>query len=414
MESRKLSPIRIRKPVGKSSSLIQDIIGFLNENYDIRVNSFDPNRSIIVSKTKTYQFPPSFDDISLHLSESGIAHSDTLLRKILRSPNQVNTYNPITDYFSSLKGRYEGTSHIDLMASYLAARDFGDQEEGYYQKRMIRLLRKWLVATVACALDNHPNEAALGFIQREEGVGKTYLTRFLVPETLTDYYIISQASSQNFILQEAFAKNLILNFDELVGINSRSADEFKKVMSGNQVRIKHYRDPFPMTVNRIASAVFTTNRNEELGGFISPEMGSRRFACIELDGINQEYSSKVNIDQVWAEAVMLMDQEAFEFRFLMDDFNEFNSYNERYREQTTALRLIEAYYIKPETSSEGEFLQPQQILQELTRNRLIPSSDKPLVSSQKIGEALRQLKFDRKIIRIPNLGPRYVYHVKKV
>lgn len=414
MEPRKLTPLKTVKPSGKSGSQIQEIINFLNENYDIRVNCFDPSRSQIKSKKIKYVYPPSFDDISLHCTDSGIPVSDTILRKILRSPNQVKTYNPITEYFESLRKQYKGESHMDLLLSHLTARDFGDKEDGYYQARMVRIVRKWLVATVACALGKHPNEVALGFIQREEGVGKTFLTSFLVPDPLKEYYIKSQTREKNFIIEDAFAKNLIVNFDELVGLTNRTADEFKKVMSDRFVVVKHYRDPFPMSAPRIASAMFTQNHNEEMGGFLTPSMGTRRFACIELDGIDQSYSTKVDLEQLWAEAVMLMDQEAFDYKFMMEDFQEFKIYNDRYREQTTALRMIETYYLKPTTEEEGEYLQPQQILQDMVKSKLIPAGDRPNVTSQKIGEALRQLKFERKSIRLPGIGTRYAYHVMRV
>ena len=414
MEPRKLTPLQTRKPSGKFLSQIQEIIGFLNENYDIRVNCFDPSRSVITSKKKEYLFPPSFDDISLHCTDSGMTVSDSILRKILRSPNQVKTFNPIREYFEKLQGQYKGISHIDILTSHLTARDFGDQEEGYYQARMVRIIRKWLVATVACAMGKHPNQAALGFIQREEGVGKTYLTRFLVPDPLKEFYVVSQNPNHNFLLEDAFAKNLIVNFDELVGINNRTADAFKQVISDRLVVVKHFREPFPMTVPRIASAMFTENHNEELGGFLTPSMGTRRFACIELDGINHAYSSKVDLDQLWAEAVMLMDQEAFEYQFLHDDYKDFKQYNERYRVQTSTLRLIESYYTKPMSEEEGEFLQPTQMLQEMLKLRLIPASERPFVTAQKIGEALTQLKFERKGVRFPGIGVRQAYHVMKV
>ena len=414
MEPRKLTPLKTIRPAGKGSSQIQEIICFLNENYDIRVNCFDPSRSQIKSKKKQYAYPPSFDDISLHCTDAGISVGDTILRKILRSPNQVSTYNPITEYFESLRKQYKGESHIDLLLSHLTARDFGDKEEGYYQARMNRIVRKWLVATVACALGKHPNEVALGFIQREEGVGKTYLTRFLVPDPLKEFYVVSQNPSKNFVMEDAFAKNLVVNFDELVGISNRTADDFKQTLSAQFLTVKHYRDPYPMTVPRIGSAMFTSNRTEELGGFITANMGTRRFACIELDGIDQHYSTKVNLDQLWAEAVMLLDQEAFDYKFLVEDFLEFKTYNNRYREQTSALRLIETYFQKPTTEEEGEWLQPQQILQEMVKSRLIPAGDRPFVTSQKIGEALKQLNFDRKSIRLPGIGTRYAYHVMRV
>lgn len=413
-EIRRLSPISKRPTNSKSASQIQDLIGFLNENYDIKINSFDPSKSIIKSKKKDYVFTPSFDDISLHLTDAGVTHSDTILRKILRSPNQMTTYNPIVEYFEGLKGQYKGKSHIDLLCEHLSARDFGDKDERYYQDRLIRILRKWLAAAVACALGKHPNETALGFIQKDEGIGKTYLTKFLVPDALIDYYIQSERQSNVFDISEVFSKNLIVNFDEMVGITNRTAEEFKKVLSDSHILVKHPRDPFPINLQRLASATFTTNYNEEMGGFLTQSLGYRRFASIELEGIDQSYSKKVDVDQIWAEAYSLVNMDGFEFRFTMDDFEEFKEYNARYIKKTSALRLIEMYYTPTESEEEGSYMQAQDIARDLIRSKRVSSEDRKFINAQEIGQALTSLGFLKKSIRIPGKGTRYMYHVKKL
>ena len=81
---------------------VAEVKGFLKEHYEIKINEFDPSKSFIRSKTKVYFGPVTFNDISLHLLEEEIIVSDSVLRKILHSPNQIATYNPIAEYFSSL------------------------------------------------------------------------------------------------------------------------------------------------------------------------------------------------------------------------------------------------------------------------------------------------------------------------
>jgi predicted P-loop ATPase len=408
-ETRKLSPLQIKKSE-TALNKIQEVIRFLNEQYEIRINCFDPTKSMIRSLQKDYSFPPSFDDISLHLAGEGFSINDTILKKILRSPNQMTTYNPIHDYLEGLKGKYGGESHIDLLASHLVARDFGDQEPGYYQDRLRRILRRWLVATAACALGVKPNDVALGFLQLEEGSGKTFLTRFLVPAILKDFYLISQRAQAVFNMEEAFTRNLIVNFDELVGINNRSADEFKKVLSDSDILVKIPRDPFPKVMPRMASAMFTTNRVAELGGFLTEHLGYRRFACLELSSIDQSYSQKVNVDQIWAEAVMLMNQDSFHYVFTMEDYESFRQYNLRYQVETLAMKYLKLYVDHPDEES-GEWLSAGEILQRLNHKKFISSEDRMKMSREKLGEALRTLKFDRRNIRQGNIGPRYCYHV---
>ncbi len=404
-----LSPLQIKKSENALNK-IQEVIRFLNEQYEIRINCFDPTKSVIRSLHRQYPYPPSFDDISLHLAGEGFAINDSMLRKILRSPNQMTTYNPIHDYLNGLKGQYSGESQIDLLCSHLSARDFGDREPGFYQERLRSILRRWLVASVACALGIRPNDVALGFLQQEEGSGKTYLTRFLVPPSLREFYLISQRSQTVFNLQDAFARNLIVNFDELVGINNRTADEFKKVLSDQEILVRLPRDPFPKTMPRMASAMFTTNRVAELGGFLTQNLGYRRFACLELSAIDQGYSSKINVDQLWAEAVMLLGQDSFLYTFTQEDYESFKLYNLRYQVETLSMKYIKLYVMQPEGET-GEWLTAGDILHRLMEKRYIRSEDRSRLSREKMGEALRVLKYDRRSIRLPGQGPRYCYHV---
>lgn len=408
-ELRKISPLQIRKSEA-SLNKIQEVIRFLNEQYEIRINCFDHTKSMIRSLQKDYSYPPSFDDISLHVAGEGFSINDTILKKILRSPNQMTTYNPIHDYLNGLKGKYLGESHIDLLASHLTARDFGDQEPGYYQDRLRKILRRWLVATAACALGIKPNDVALGFLQMEEGSGKTFLTRFLVPPVLKDFYLISQRAQTVFNLETAFTRNLIVNFDELVGISNRSADEFKKVLSDGEILVRNPRDPFPKTMPRIASAMFTTNRVAELGGFLTENLGYRRFACLELSSIDQSYSAKVNVDQIWAEAVMLLNQDSCNYIFTMEDFDSFRLYNLRYQVETLAMKYLKLFVTHPEDGS-GEWLASGEILKRLIEKKYVSSEDRIKLSREKLGEALRALKFERRSIRQTDIGPRYCYHV---
>jgi len=408
-ELRKITPLQIKKSEATLNK-IQEVIRFLNEQYEIRINCFDHTKSMIRSLQKQYSYPPSFDDISLHVAGEGFSINDTILKKILRSPNQMTTYNPIHDYLNSLRGKYAGESHIDLLASHLIARDFGDQQPGYYQDRLRKILRRWLAAAAACALGIKPNDVALGFLQMEEGSGKTYLTRFLVPPALRDFYLISQRAQTVFNLEAAFTRNLIVNFDELVGISNRSADEFKKVLSDGEILVRNPRDTFPKSMPRMASAMFTTNRVAELGGFLTENLGYRRFACLELSSIDQSYSGKVNVDQVWAEAVMLLNQDSCNYVFTLEDFESFRQYNLRYQVETLAMKYLKLFVSRPEEGS-GEWLASGEILKRLIDKKYVSSEDRIKLSREKLGEALRALKFERRSVRQSDVGPRYCYYV---
>jgi len=398
--------------VHKQTNLIKEdkltpIREFLNANFEIKVNCFDHTKSVIKSKKKIYPFPIKFNDISLELFQAGLTTSDNVLRKILSSPNQIKTYNPIIDYLESLKDTYNGFSHIDKLCTFFKARDFNDKDKNHYQERLNYYVKKWIVATAATSLNMYANPVALGFIHSEEGVGKTYFFDFIVPNELKDFYTIYDP--KKMIMNESFARHMVVLFDELVGINNRSSNTFKNVIQLQNINLKNSYDPFPVNYPRIGSAGFTTNRTPELGGFITQNLGYRRFGSIEIEDIDQSYSKEIDVDQIWAEAFVLINS-GFKYQFDMTDFKELKEYNKRYVIKTPAMMIIELNYRKPEKGEKGELLQPSEILQNLYRSRKIKSEHQEKITAETIGVALMHLKFERKMLRLDK-GPKYYYHV---
>lgn len=390
---------------------VAEVKEFLGEHYEIRVNEFDPSKSVIRPKTKLYANPVTFDDISLHLIEEGITVSDNILRKILRSPNQVATYNPIHEYFESLKGKYRGVSHIDLLMSHLTMREYPGKKKYYYQERMYRYMKKWFVATAACAMGIHRNDVAMGLVHSKEGIGKSYFfTEFIVPDQLRNL-VADPKEDGKFNLEESFARCFIVYFDELFGLNSRNEEEFKKVMRASEIDVYLPRETQPIRRPRIGSACFTSNKIPEKGGFLTSGMGYSRWLILELDKINQEYSKKVDVDQIWAEALLLIDQD-FDYTWSTTDWDEFEEHNQRYLKETTSMKYIKMYFDFPE-NGEGEWLQPKEILNMLISSKKLRREDQHKVSDVKLGEALCALNFDKRSVWKPG-GARNCYYVKLV
>lgn len=389
---------------------VAEVKEFLSDNYKIKVNEFDPNKSVVEPITKQYANPVTFDDISLHLLEEGISVSDTILKKILRSPNQMQTYNPIEDYFAELKGTYKGVSHIDLLMSHLTMREYPGKKKHYYQERMYRFMKKWFVATVACALGKHANDVAMGLIHAEEGIGKSYFFEFIVPEKLRNL-VADPKEDGKFNLEESFARNFFVYFDEMFGITRRNTEEYKKVMSASEIDVYLPREVHPIRRRRIGSACFSSNKIPEKGGFLTSSMGYRRWLILELELINHDYSKKVDVDQIWAEAFVLVEA-GYDYKWSMTEWNEFKEHNQRYLEETTSMKYIKLHFEMP-LNGEGTWLQPKEILNLLVTSKRLRREDQHKVSDVKLGEALSALNFQKQKRRKPE-GPRSCYYVKVV
>ncbi len=209
---------------------IQDIVDTINEAFVVRTSVLDPSKFSIESKDKTrYRYTPTMDTLYLYLKGIGKSISRTDLRILLRDQNYFDQENPAINYLDSIRGSFKGESHIDKLCDHITPRVFGEDPD-YYRERMNHLIRKWMVASVAQWIDRIPNSVALGFISMEEYIGKTFLTRFFLPESLEGYYVQPENDSR-FSLSDVFTRYLIVCFDDLVGINKGTAriEEFKSI-----------------------------------------------------------------------------------------------------------------------------------------------------------------------------------------
>jgi predicted P-loop ATPase len=237
-----------------SNDRVQLVKDFLELHYIIKINTFDTSKSYIEAKNKkSYKSEPSLDDISLHMESEGLRGCDSILKKIINSPNQINTFNPITDYINSLEGAWKGESHIDIFCNHIHARNFGDNSEDFYQLRFKTILKKWLAASIACSLNERQNDVMIGFIHADEGIGKTFALEFLLPNAIKEYYIKSDKDERFFNITTAFTRNFMVNFDEFVGISKTTAETVKKMLSSMEITINK---TFTQSIPRIGNAVF--------------------------------------------------------------------------------------------------------------------------------------------------------------
>jgi predicted P-loop ATPase len=137
-------------------------------------------------------------------------------------------------------------------------------------------------------------------------------------------------------------------------------------------------------------------------------MSYRRWLILELDSINRDYSIKVDVDQIWAEAVLLVSQD-FNYKWDSVDWNEFKEHNQRYLKETPSMQYIKTYFDIP-SNGEGSWMQPKEILNFLNANKKIRREDQHKISEVEIGMALTNLNFEKKHVRRSD-GVRSCYYV---
>ena len=382
---------------------------WLNANYIVRVNLLDRSK-VSLRPTKEcsfhYEHPVTEEDILLHAYADEVSIPRVLLKSLLASPNQMESFNPIHDYLESLRGKYKGPSQIDMLCSSLHT----PQDDDESKERASYLLRKWLIATAACALGIRQNDVALGLIGDKAGIGKTTFFEMLVPPCLKEYYQVAQKDERLFPLQNSFAQRFLLNFDEFAAICKHNEEQFKLYMSASEVEIRRPGSRYVEKVPRVASCCFTSNKNQRMGGFISkPDAGlMRRLAVIEVDSIDDN-RKRLDVDQLWAEAVMLLDG-GFDPTWTQQEYRQFVNENRQYVLETNALRLIRIHYRKPEEGEECKFMTAMEIVLQLKKEKKISSAIQQ-VNEVTVGQALTALGYKYYIRRFPGKSPYHGYDV---
>lgn len=393
-------------PAGRQGGRVSIAKAWLEENYAIRVNLLDPSRVYLEAREQNpikYEFPVTEADIYLHAQEDEISMSMSMLKQLLQSPNQIEAFNPITEYFESLRGKYKGPSQIDLLSRSLHVTGGGDNG------RAAKLLRKWLTATVACALGYRQNDVALGLVSSEAGIGKTTFFEEIVPPALKEYYQCVLKGDTSFLPTRGFATRLLLNFDEMAAVTSGTESQFKQLLSSSELTVRLRGSYRVETVPRVASACFTSNKTAAMGGFIrTVDQGMlRRLAVIEVDSID-DYRQQFDVDQLWAEAVLLLNNDDYEWT--QDEYRQFTRENLQYIEITNAMRLMKLYYRHPKDGDTPQFMTAGDIVLQLKHERKITSSLQR-IDEVSIGQALTALDYRRYVRRMEGRGPRWGYDV---
>ena len=94
---------------------------------------------------------------------------------------------------------------------------------------------------------------------------------------------------------DMFTSNLLIYFDEMIGLTKSTAEQFKNILSSQRINVSRR---FTTTKQRYASTCETSNKDAEHGSFLSSDMGTLRFAINHIHAIDWEYINNVHIDQI--------------------------------------------------------------------------------------------------------------------
>ena len=357
-----------------------------NANKFVLAQEYIKNHFIIRRNIVTQEYEckdinkPDFDsmnenNIFIKMQISGLNLSLNNLIALLKS-DFIQEYNPFTEYFKNLPVWDTKTDYISFLASFVKTAD---------RQRFDSHFKKWFVRVIACALvDGIFNKQAFILVHDKQNSGKSTFCRFLCPPTLNNY--IAENLSIDKDSRILLCRNLLINLDELSTLSKVEINSLKSLFSKDKINERLPYDRRNSILPRRCSFIGSTNQVE----FLNDETGSVRWLCFVIDEIDWDYSSKVNIDMVYAQAYYLF-KNGFQYDITALEVKENDEYNRQFLINTPEKELVNKF-IEPGTKENHEhFWTSTDVLLYITHI----TENKIKLSPVNIGKALKLCGFER-------------------
>ena len=355
--------------VGKT--IFDRTLKYLNAKYSLRFNTISLEFEIKRTSDKKWS-DLNLNSLFIELAQSGIDIPVNKLEILVRS-HLIDQYNPISEYFESLKN-WDGEDHIKKLCSYVKTND--DNAFLYH-------MEKWFTRAVLCALEKEKiNKHCLVLANTIQNSGKSTYLRFFIPRKLMNY--LSEDIGLDKDSRIKLCKNLIINLDELSILAKADINSLKAFISKTHI---NERLPYARKaeyLERICSFVGSTNKTD----FLTDESGSVRWIIFEVtEKINFNYSLEIDINKVWSQAYFnAFKRKGFNPELTLADISENERRNERFTQMTLEQEMINKFY-EPSDNLE-EFKTATEVMMDLSTQGI-------RLNHLKIGRALSSFKFPR-------------------
>lgn len=357
----------------KDSKLnIDDVELWLQTNYKIKRNTItrfyendgaelqtEDLNSIYISAKKT------FDKLSRDIF-------DTIIFS-----NFTPSYNPIKDYFESLK--WDKVERIQDLCKTITS-DTGDF--GY---RHI-LLQSWLLGIIESVYTNEPNILHL-ILAGKKNTGKSAFFKRLLPKKIENYLAFSQLDKGKDDELLMCQKLLILD-DEGSGKSKVDAKIIKRMLSAPYFDLREPYGKKNVTLRRIATLCSTSNETE----LLNDPTGNRRNIIFEItDKFDYKGYNELDKEQLFAQLVD-MHKNGFrsELSDLMIDLIEKYT-NDKHSEASIEAETIYMLFEKSDNVPDFYFYTATQIKDIIEKNTV------QKLSIKKLGMELKRLGYLRKM-----------------
>jgi predicted P-loop ATPase len=257
--------------------------------------------------------------LRLRARDNGYAQDKILsaLDEAVLSVAGKNRRHPLREYLDGLE--WDEEDHIKELAGY-----FKDAHEpityalGYRRSAFHAFLLRWLVGAVAKIYGN-ADAARSNFVLVLAGAqdaGKSHFAKWLCP--LPNYFIEGNINPDNKDCNLRRTRAWVWEISEL-GATTRRADveALKSFITTAEVQ---ERRPYARNdVIKPTTASYIGTVNPDGAGFLLDSTGNRRFAVVDMVAIDWDYAKKIDVAQVWAQAVHIYQCDPMAYRLTPEE-----------------------------------------------------------------------------------------------
>jgi len=377
----------------KNTSSLQLQIYYIEENldstYDFRYNPISDRTEFKTRKEKDY-IPLTERDINSlfrSLNYQGVKCQISTLKSILNS-NYIPTKDPFVEYFESLPAYTESQPNYinQLMDTVDASNDL------FFKMAF----PKWLVSTVACAINSKEVNQHVLVMVGKQGIGKSTWLNKLVPDALEGYLYSGIVNPNNKDTLVNLSENFIINLDELENLNKTELGSLKALITQSAIRLRKAYGIFNENFVRRASFVGSVNEVE----FLTDPTGNRRYLVINTDDI--DYMHDIDMDKVYSQAYYYYLQQRkspglFKYHFDKDEIKVIEENNKQFIRVSMEEELLFKYFKVPDSSNSPiVYFTNTDIMNYVTQREKMRSGDPSF--GRRLGNILKKNGFIQKSV----------------
>lgn len=272
---------------------------FMKQRYVLRHNVIQGTDEFRLNATWDMHYHPIDDrmmgKIVMEARMQGIDVWDKDVRRYIQSAD-TPSFNPVEDFLASVRGRWDGTDRISLLAGTVPTQN--PHWPVWFRRWFLSMTAQWMGV-----MGQYGNSVAPLLIGRQ-GWRKSTFCRNLLPDELQFGYTDQLNLGSKQEVDRTICQYLLVNLDEFDQITRRSQDGYlKNLLQRADIRGRQPYKTQVSTMRRYASFIGTSNQRT----LLTDPTGGRRYLCIELSG-PIDVTARPDYRQLYAQAVQLLEQ----------------------------------------------------------------------------------------------------------